>query len=648
MKRRLVLLVLCGAVSVAPAASADRGEAIAEARRRLRSGDPTGAAQALERALAVRPPDGTTARTIAAVVATSTDGNAARVRANARMLNAVEAAWAVPSAPADSTAGSAGAPVAPVSPLGRRLTEIILPEARFGGLGLAQVVEALSALSATFDPAEGPDRGVNLAYEDPEGRNPPVHLAVRRMALGRVLELAAGSVGFAVDVEDDVVVVRPATGPAALDTRTFPLPRAAALRLAGRAGPAPVDARGGAAVGEDEGAAIRRFLQLAGVDFAGTAGSALAFDGSLLVVTQTRRNLARVERLLARYRELRQVEIEAKFMEVQDGVLEELGVNWSAAKKPGATSGARVADLASSNRSLAGAFTNAVAGTAGAIVRSGGDPAGAPALNLPIPNHPPPIPGTNNLGLGANALATVSAGVGEFNVNAVVRALAQRSGTELLSAPRLTVLSGQAATITVAQELRFPQSYGQVQSQVGTGSASGGGAAGVTITAGTPQDFATRHVGVELRVTPTVEEDGRSISLELHPRVTEFEGFVEYGGQSVAVAGGSTVTVPSGFYQPIFAVREVTTRVTLRDGATLVMGGLTREDTRKAHDKVPVVGNLPVLGRLFRSGGESAQKRNLLIFVTARRVDAGGAGVGGDGRIPANDGMSRGEAGRSP
>ncbi len=617
------IVVLLAAVvgAVVGAESPGTRAAIDEARRRLRSGDPTGAAQALERALDAGPVDGRAEGVLRDVAARGADGNVARVRANARLLNAVEAAWAPPTRPEVSTAPP---PAGGASPLARKLAEIVLPEARFSGLGLAGVVEALSALSQTFDSAEPPGRGVNLALEDPEGRNPPVHLAVRGMPLGRVLELAAGSVGFVVEVEDDIVVVRPGTGPAALDTRVFPLPRAAALRLVAGAGPAPSGPRGATPAEEDEGAALRRFLQLAGVDFAGTAGSALAFDGSLLVVTQTRLNLARVAGLLARYRELRQVEIEAKFMEVQGGALEELGVNWSAALKPGAAAG-RVADLASANRSLAGAFTHAVAGTAGAIVRSGGDAAGAPALTIPIPNHPPPIPGANNLGAGAPPLATVGVGAGDFNVNAVVRALAQRSGTELLSAPRLTVLSGQRATITVAQELRFPQSYGQVQSQVGTGSASGGGAAGVTITAGTPQDFATRHVGVELRVTPTVEEDGRSISLALNPRVTEFEGFVEYGGQSVAVAGGSTVTVPSGFYQPIFAVREVSTQVTLADGATLVMGGLTREDTRKTHDQVPIVGNLPVLGRLFRSGGESTQKRNLLIFVTARRVDAGGA-----------------------
>ena len=153
----------------------------------------------------------------------------------------------------------------------------------------------------------------------------------------------------------------------------------------------------------------------------------------------------------------------------------------------------------------------------------------------------------------------------------------------------------------------------------------------MAITAGTPQEFTTRNVGVELKVTPTVEDDGYSISLELNPRVTEFDGFVEYGGPSIAISGSTTVTVPSGFYQPIFSVRDISTKVTIWDGATLMLGGLTREEVKKVNDKVPVLGDIPLLGRLFRSKGQTIQKRNLIIFVRARLVNPGGAPSSRDG-----------------
>ena len=120
-------------------------------------------------------------------------------------------------------------------------------------------------------------------------------------------------------------------------------------------------------------------------------------------------------------------------------------------------------------------------------------------------------------------------------------------------------------------------------------------------------------------------EDDNSISLLLEPQVTEFEGFVEYGGPSIGISGGTTVTVPSGFFQPIFSVRRVRTEVTVWDGATVVMGGLTREEVKSVEDKIPILGDLPLLGRFFKSKGETTQKRNLLIFVTANLISPGGS-----------------------
>src|SRR5690606_28543155 len=74
-----------------------------------------------------------------------------------------------------------------------------------------------------------------------------------------------------------------------------------------------------------------------------------------------------------------------------------------------------------------------------------------------------------------------------------------------------------------------------------------------------------------------------------------------------------------------FATREVNTTVNIWDGATVVLGGLTREEVRTVSDRVPVLGNIPLVGRLFRSEGEGSQKRNLLIFVTANLVSPGGS-----------------------
>jgi general secretion pathway protein D len=608
-------------------APAEVARLAARGRHQYLAGEPAAAAETF-RQVAARDPANADARYfLERIAAEAAAPGRARVHTSNQMMSEVDRAWQRPGVfggkPAVEADRSAPSPV-----LGK-LHAIVLPDVNFSGMELSRVIPTLGVLSEEFDRADTGPKGVNLVLLDPGNANPVINLTVRNLSLKRVLDFITDSVGYQYEVQADAIVVRPGGEQSALETRFFPVSRSTVLRMTGQGGRAPGDknplveaAAGAPPDAANEGRAIREFLQLAGVSFEGVAGSTLAFDGSQLIATQTPRNLERIRNILNRYHQVRQVEIEAKFVEVQQGALEELGVQWNVATKPAQAGGTQAAYTTGGgvNRTLADAFRNAT--TSQQISISG---AGQPEDGLNISTPAPAIPGGVLLGAVSSPLANIRASVGEFDVQAILRALSQKSGTELLSAPKLTVLSGNPATITVAQELRYPQSYGQIQSQVGTGSVSGGGSAGVSITSGTPQEFTTRNVGVELRVTPTVEEDDYSVSLDLNPKVTEFEGFVEYGGPSVAISGGTTVTVPPGFYQPIFAVREVTTRVTIWDGATLVMGGLTREDVKKVSDKVPVLGNLPGVGRLFRSKGESSQKRSLLIFVTASLVTPDGA-----------------------
>jgi general secretion pathway protein D len=335
--------------------------------------------------------------------------------------------------------------------------------------------------------------------------------------------------------------------------------------------------------------------------------------------------LRKIWNILKKYSAVKQVEIEAKFLEVQQSALDELGFRWhlGSRKKPdnsflktGQTTGEGNVD---NLRTAAEAFasTNFSRGE-GKIVQG---------ETTAIPNQPPSLPGQMNLGGVSTPIASFTGVLNNLQCSLMIRALEQHGGADLMCAPKVTVLSGKTAKITVAMELRYPQKYGDMHSEVGAGTSVIGAqsSAGVTITAGTPQDFAMRNVGVEMGVTPTVEDDG-TISLQLEPKVTEFEGFVEYGGVSIAVASGTVATIPSGFFQPIFSTREIHTEVNISDGTTVVMGGLTREEVREVNDKVPILGDIPLIGRLFRSKSETTQKRSLLIFVTARTIPSSGNG----------------------
>lgn len=534
------------------------------------------------------------------------------------MLDEVSDAWLRPDLTIQAVAGSEQS-MDPLLML-QKLNSIIIPTVSFTGMELSRVVNSLNEQSMRFDTGYSENKGVNIVLIDTTQADPKINISLRNLSLKRVLDFVVDSVGFQYDVEPDAVVIRPGEGGAAsnLETEFFPISRSTFIRMTGIGvgqddssladDPfAPVSSslnQGGV----DEAAALRGFLQQAGVDFMGTAGSSLAYDGSSMIVTQTRRNQDRIRNILNRYDEVRQVEIEAKFLEIAQGDLEELGVQWSSVNMSGTSS------FETSNRSVVDAFDTNASGSN--IIIDGG---------VEDTLFPPQIPGQNALASLVSPLGVVTETFGEYDVTGVIRALSQKTGSDLLSAPKVTVLSGDLATITVAQELRYPQSYSNIEPEVGSSSSGDSGSAGVAIAAGTPQDFTVRNVGVELTVTPRVEEDDYSITLDLNPKVTEFDGFVEYGGPSIAISSGRTVKVPSGFYQPIFSVREVSTRVTIWDGATVVMGGLTREEVREVDDKVPFLGDIPLFGRLFQSKGEFSQKRNLLIFVTANMVSPGGS-----------------------
>ena len=619
-------------------------ELIAKGRAQYVAGDTDGA-QATFRGIEANEPDNTVAKGFLLRIAQEKTETGAlnREKTRAQLLEEVAKGWQRPGIYQERARETDKAAAA--APLARKLNDIILPSVSFTRAEIGQVVAALSAASEEFDTSGTNPKGVNVVLLDPTNKNPTVTITLRNTSLKRVLDFVTESIGYQFEVQADAVIVRPGGEVSTLDTAFFPVTRATVLRMSGisGAGGAKSDPfSAGGAAGEatssaGEAGSMKAFLQQAGVNFEAVAGSSLAYDGSAIIVTQTSRNVERIRNILARYNDVRQVEIESKFLEVQEGALEELGVKWNLSRRGvpqvNPATGSPVLDANGRQvfspqetytsdgvtRSLVSAFPSTTNSTSLTIK----DP-GLSGGQLVVPVAPANVPGGVQLAATAAALANITGFVGEFDVSAAIRALSQKQGSDLLSSPKVTVLSGNPANIIVAQELRYPQSYGEIQSQVGS-AATAGGAAGVTITAGTPQEFTSRNVGVEMKVTPTVEEDDYSISLDLNPKVTEFEGFVEYGGPSVAISGNTTVTVPPGFYQPIFSVREVTTKVTIWDGATLVMGGLTREEVKKVTDKVPFFGDIPFVGRLFRSKGESSQKRNLLIFVTANLVSPGGS-----------------------
>ena len=498
---------------------------------------------------------------------------------------------------------------------------------------LDRALTKLSSLSQTYDKDQ---KGVNIVPVTDGGESPTVNLQLRDVTVFQALDYLCKRVGYSFSVSPSgIVEVRKDAGDSLLDTQFFELTQAAVVKMTGQG--LNTTAPGGGATnpfGNNSGAAaptdgnpqemaIKSFLIRSGVPFEPPA--TLSFDGTRLIVTGSPKNLDRVKNIIRRYSDIKQVHIEAKFIEVEQKALNELGVNWTLAPTAGGNGNV---NAGSNLRSINRVFAQNNSAPKNLTINSQITTGGVTSNNLQtFPNVAPSFPGGMNLGNLANTYTGTVSVLGQETLAVAIRAIEESAGSDLMSSPSLTVLDGKTAVIKVAQLLRYPQAYGDIQSNVGQG--GGGGALGATstsvaITAGTPQDFTVQEVGVTLEVTPTVAADD-SIALNLKPKVTEFEGFVEYGGTSVALTGGVTVTVPSGFFQPIFSTREVTTDVTVFDGATVVIGGLTREEVKTIDDKVPVLGSLPLIGAAFRSTGKSVAKRSLMVFVTANLVSPGGA-----------------------
>jgi general secretion pathway protein D len=254
---------------------------------------------------------------------------------------------------------------------------------------------------------------------------------------------------------------------------------------------------------------------------------------------------------------------------------------------------------------------------------------------------------------GANVASPAIFGIAGVFTNPqfqmVIRALSQQKGVDLMSAPKITTKSGNSASIKITRQFPYPIEFDppEVPESTGMGTPTGSGTnnnAGASIvslnsmiTPSTPVEFENRDLGVLLEVEPQVGADNYTIDLSLTPQVIEFDGFINYGSPvigpiyspSVILAGdpsgiGTYTITPNVMNQPIFSVRRIQTQVSIWDGQTVAMGGLIREDVQKVNDKVPILGDIPLAGRLFRSNVDQKIKKNLIIFVTARLLDASG------------------------
>lgn len=241
----------------------------------------------------------------------------------------------------------------------------------------------------------------------------------------------------------------------------------------------------------------------------------------------------------------------------------------------------------------------------------------------------------------APALMTLTGILTDPQFRVVIRALEQREGVEVLTAPDVTTVSGRQAQLQAVDVQTIVTGNDLSQNATGGGGnningGGGGGAVGSTLNYQT----SALPFGPVLDVIPYVSADGYTIQMALIPTVTEFLGYDDPGqfvpqAQSVSSgAGGVGLPITAQLPLPRFRVRQVTTTSIVWDGQTIALGGLLSENVAKTKDKVPVMGDIPFLGRFFRSESSISQKKNLVIFVTPTIIDPAGNRMHSDDDLP--------------
>jgi len=205
-----------------------------------------------------------------------------------------------------------------------------------------------------------------------------------------------------------------------------------------------------------------------------------------------------------------------------------------------------------------------------------------------------------------------------------------------LASPSIGLQRGGKGVIEVIQEFSYVQEYNDPQSSIRTIIPPGGAAfnSGVpgpeTVIGSFPSQISDPvPIGVKMGIEADIAGDNSRVSMELKPTFIDFEGFINYGtpinSAFASTYYNTTLTIlTNNIQQPVFVRRDLTIpSVEVSDGYTLLLGGLLREDIQKVDEKVPLLGDIPFLGRGFQGKTEQAVKKNTLIFVTPRilRVD---------------------------
>ncbi len=299
------------------------------------------------------------------------------------------------------------------------------------------------------------------------------------------------------------------------------------------------------------------------------------YERNMIVGRGTPEQLDVLEKIIKEFDQpIQQVLIEARFITLSKGAFMQLGVLWETGRPPGS---ARTPQD----------FTGLVANS----------------QNL------------QNLGLGIQYTFTNI--LDQTTLTATISALEQTGESQTLSAPRLSVINNRPATINDGKVQYYYEEYA-VQQTVGQY---------VTASSWVPQGKPTKITsGASLNVMASIAGDGRHILLALNPSVKTDVQVQTYATLTSYNANGQLQN-SFDIKLPVYRTQDLATRVVIKSGETVAMGGVLERQTSELVESVPILGSIPYIGVLFRRRTEVDTPRYLLVFVTATILNDSGEGV---------------------
>lgn len=528
-----------------------------------------------------------------------------------------------------------------VSSFEKKLNQFVFPELAFREASLKDIVTFLHQKSCAID-LQG--TGIDLFLET--GIEPrPVTLDLRSISAYNAIRYIAKLAGVHYRIDGDTVwFTSPESANAALETRSYKVRKTfIASEPASPNGP-------------EKNAIInaRHQLEAMGVHFLEGATAVYLPATDMVTVRNTADQLQYIEQLiqndLAQQGVVKMIKIETRALEINQTDLEDIAANWAirGVSLPG---GVYPSGSSGSQFNFSTTQAQTRLGTANQLPISSLDSlVGTKAVD------------PNGANISSNTL-NVTGFLDGTAFTAMINALSQKKSFNLMSAPTIVVNSGSPnALIEVVREFTYPTAFRPPEIKLPRRNLStdSNGNSVVTV-AGPPSPIVVpawpaqftekpRKVGIRIHVKKAqADEANRTVALELEPEITDFDGFIDYGSRIYTVVGfqGEAITSTAAdgtprrllsenrIRVPIFSVRAFDggLKLDVQDGYTMMLGGLIREEVQTLNDKVPILGDIPLMGQLFRSKSERAIRKNTILFVTPRILQPGGEPVNPDKKI---------------